>query len=92
MPFVLEFNRPTIEDKIISITKYLDIPGGFEGFLEYVLDLRSALSIPENLTAFGIPNDNLRTMTEIALKDPTAGGNPVPLNYESVLELYKSCF
>ena len=92
MPFVLEFNRPTIEDKIISITRYLDIPGGFEGFLEYVLDLRSALSIPENLTAFGIPNDNLRTMTEMALKDSTAGGNPVPLNYENVLELYKSCF
>ena len=92
MPFVLEFNRQVIEDKIISITNYLEISGGFEGFLEYVLDLRSALSIPENLTAFGVPSDNLRTMAEMALKDPTARGNPVPLNYENVLELYKSCF
>ena len=92
MPFVLEFNRHAIEDKIISITNYLGISGGFEGFLKYVLDLRSSLGITENLTAFGIPRDNLRTMVEMALKDPTAGGNPVPLNFENVLELYKSCF
>lgn len=92
MPFVLEFNRPTIEDKIISIANYLEISGGFDGFMEYVLELRSTLNIPANLTAFGIPRDNLRMMSEMALKDPTAGGNPIPLNVDNLLKLYESCF
>ena len=92
MPYVLDFNRSAIEDKIIALTKYLEIPEGFDGFAEYVRDLRSLLNIPANLTAFGIPRDNLRVIAEMALKDPTAGGNPVPLNVDNLLKLYESCF
>ena len=32
MPYVLEFNRPAIESRIISLTHYLEISGGFEWF------------------------------------------------------------
>ncbi len=92
MPFVLEFNRPAIESRIISLTNYLEISGGFDGFMDYLHDLRSSLNIPPNLTAFGVPTHNLRLMAEMALKDPTAGGNPIALNLENVMELYESCF
>ena len=92
MPYVLEFNRPAIESRIISLTHYLEISGGFDGFMEYLHDLRSSLNIPLNLTVFGVPTHNLRLMAEMALKDPTAGGNPFALNFENVIELYESCF
>ena len=92
MPYVLEFNRPAIESRIISLTNYLEISGGFDGFMEYLHDLRSSLNIPLNLTVFGVPTHNLRLMAEMALKDPTAGGNPITLNFENVMELYESCF
>ena len=60
--------------------------------MEYLHDLRSSLNIPSNLNAFGVPRHNLRLMAEMALKDPTAGGNPIALNLENVMELYESCF
>ena len=60
--------------------------------MDYLHDLRSSLNIPPNLTAFGVPTHNLRLMAEMALKDPTAGGNPIALNFENVKELHESCF
>ena len=92
MPFVLEFNRPAIEDKICSAADYLNIGGGFNGFMDHVLRLREEVDIPSNLKEFGVPDNDLDTLTEMALKDPTAGGNPVPLSFGNTLELYQSCF
>ena len=46
MPYVLTFNKSSIEKKIISICDYLDLNKSFESFLEWILHLRKKLSIP----------------------------------------------
>ncbi len=92
MPYVLKFNRPAIESRVIAITHYLGMAGGFDGFMDYVYSLRSHLGIPDNLTDFGISKDNIGLMAKMALNDPTAGGNPVQLTMENVLRLYESCY
>ena len=40
MPYVLVFNRKAIEAKIERLAAYIGIGGGFDGFLEAVLELR----------------------------------------------------
>ena len=42
MPYVLVFNRPAIEAKIVRLAGFLGIAGGFDGFLEAVLALAQA--------------------------------------------------
>ena len=55
------------------------------------MDLRKTLNIPENLTALGVTNPNLDELTEMALEDPSCGGNPVAMTRENTLALFKAC-
>src|SRR5690606_40008534 len=41
MPYVLAFNRSAIEERINRLTGYLGIEGGFDGFMQAVLDRKS---------------------------------------------------
>lgn len=92
MPMVLRFNRPAIEDRIARAAAYLGIAGGFDGFLDRVLELRAELGIPPTLTALGVPRDNLESIAREALDDPSTGGNPVPLTLENTRALLEDCF
>ncbi len=92
MPAVLRFNRPAIEDKIARAAAYLGISGGFDGFYDYVLELRKELGVPENLTAMGIKPDRIDELAAEAIKDPSCGGNPVPMTLENTKALFEACF
>jgi alcohol dehydrogenase class IV len=88
MPYVLVFNRPAIEDKIERLAGYLGIPGGFDGFLKAVLDLRKTTGVPHDLKGLGVDGTRADTIVEMSLLDPTAGGNPVPLTKEGSRKIF----
>ncbi len=91
MPMVLEFNRPAIEDRIKAAAAYLGIDGGFAGFHDQIMELRSKLNIPENLSAMGVQYGDLDRLTEMALEDPSCGGNPIPMTQANTRALFDSC-
>jgi alcohol dehydrogenase len=91
MPPVLKMNRPTIETRIDAASAYMGIKGGFDGFYDFVMALRTELGIPENLTAMGIGSDRLYEMTAMALEDPSASGNPVEMTAENTRALFEAC-
>lgn len=91
MPMVLDFNRPAIEDRIARAADYLGIKGGFDGFRARVMDLRAELSIPDNLTAMGVQRDRLDELTEMALEDPSCGGNPIEMTRDNTRALFDAC-
>jgi len=88
MPYVLVFNRPAIEAKIERLAGYLGIPGGFDGFLAAVLDLRKKTGVPHDLKELGVDGSRVDTLVEMSLVDPTAGGNPVPLTKEGSRKIF----
>ena len=46
MPFVLEFNRPAIEDRVAMLTQHAGItPATYDGFLDWVLGIRVTFRI-----------------------------------------------
>ena len=50
MPYVLKKNRKAIEEKIISLSRYLNLKDEtFDGFMNWILDLRKKLLIPHTL-------------------------------------------
>jgi alcohol dehydrogenase class IV len=91
MPMVLEFNRPAIEDRIRAAAAYLGFDGGFAGFHDAIMELRTRLSIPENLSAMGVQYGDLDRLTEMALEDPSCGGNPIPMTRENTRALFDAC-
>lgn len=92
MNCVLEFNRPAVEDLLASAAAYLGISGGFDGFCAFVDELISDLGIPKSLKELGVPNDRIETLAAMAIEDPTASGNPVPLRHQDAVRLYRKCF
>ena len=91
MPIVLDYNREAIEDRIEKAAAYLGIAGGFDGFRAAVMDLRAKLRIPANLTAMGVKPEDLDMLTEMALEDPSCGGNPVTMTRENTRALFDAC-
>ncbi|MGA1802588.1 iron-containing alcohol dehydrogenase [Rhizobium sp. HT1-10] len=92
MPAVLRFNRKPIEEKIARAAAYLGISGGFDGFYDYVLQLRADLGVPDTLSKMGIADDRIDDMAAMAIEDPSAGGNPVPMTLENTKALFRDCF
>ena len=91
MPMVLEFNRHAIEDRMTRAASYLGIAGGFDGFYAQVMALRERFGIPANLTELGVESGQLDNLTEMALLDPSCGGNPVELTRENTRALFEAC-
>jgi len=90
-PPVLRFNRPAIEDRIERAAAYLGIEGGFDGFHDFVVNMNAALGIPGGLTELGVKDPPLDAMVDSALRDPSAGGNPIPLTAENTRALFEAC-
>jgi alcohol dehydrogenase class IV len=91
MPYVLAFNREAIEGKIERLAAYCGIKGGFDGFTKAVVDLRKTLKVPNTLPEFikGLEMDSTRKglIADMAIVDPTAGGNPIKLTRQGALSL-----
>ena len=91
MPYVLAFNRPAIEERIARLSAYLGIRGGFDGFAKAVLKLRKELKVPHTLPSLikGLEMDKKRKalIADMAVVDPTAGGNPIKLTKKAALTL-----
>jgi alcohol dehydrogenase len=89
MPYVLVFNRPAIETKMERVAAYLGLKPGFQPLLDWVMQLRADLGVPHSLKDLGVDDKKFSLMSEMAPKDPTAGGNPVPIDAASCRKLYE---
>ena len=89
MPYVLDFNREVLWDKIDRLAGWLEIDEGFSGFLDFVLRLRRDLGIPHTLDKIGVDKARFDEMARMAIADPTAGGNPRALTEDDARDLYE---
>ena len=90
MPYVLAFNRAAIDDKIARVAAYLSLAPSFDAFLAWVLELRAEIGIPHTLAGLGVDDARFDLMSRMAPNDPTAGGNPVPLDEAACRRLYQN--
>jgi alcohol dehydrogenase class IV len=91
MPYVLTFNKDVIEEKIIKICNYLELPDRtFNGFITWVLDLRKKLNMPHKLSEVIKEEEfDLARLSKMALADPSTGGNPKPLTENDMKVMYQ---
>ena len=91
MPYVLKANRRKIEKDIERAAAYLGIKGGFNGFLKWILALRKEIGIPHALKDIGIDTKRLNEVAAMAIKDPSAGGNPIQFTKKQYKALARKC-
>jgi len=91
LPYVMTFNRQAIADKTDVIARVLDLPErGFDGFLAWVLDMRRELGIPHSLTELGVNTGNAVIIGREAAIDPSAGGNPIPVDAAQLEHIFRA--
>lgn len=94
MPYVLAFNRAAIEERIVRLAAYCGIEGGFDGFAAAIIKLRQDLNVPHALPGLikDLNMDQARKelIADMAIVDPTAGGNPVELTKKVALDLLEN--
>ena len=90
MPYVLTFNKDAIVEKIVSICNYLNIEKGFDGFISWIIELRKDLKIPHKLSeVLDEKKFDLDKLSQMALDDPSTGGNPKKLSKSDMKIMYE---
>jgi len=93
IPYVLKYNKSVIEEKIISLSRYMDLPNyNFNSFMDWILNLRKALNIPHTLKELINDNTLFEKMSSMAFKDPSTAGNPKKINKKIFFELYNNSY
>jgi alcohol dehydrogenase class IV len=91
LPYVMVFNRDAIEAKCEVIARTLALPrGGFDGLLAWVLDLRRELGIAHTLADIGVTADQSALIGSEAAIDPSAGGNPIPVDAAALEKIFRA--
>ncbi len=90
MPAVLQMNAPEIRERFGPVAAYLGIDGGFDGFCAFVDQLNDSFAIPKTLSGIGVENPDIDALVEMALKDPSVGGNPVVMTQANTRALFES--
>ncbi|MEP7241042.1 MAG: iron-containing alcohol dehydrogenase [Devosia sp.] len=88
MPYVLVVNRDAIETKIARLAAYCGLSPSFEAFLNAVSGLRQKLAVPNTLRDLKVDDLKRDLIGDMAIVDPTAGGNPVALTRVLALEIF----
>ena len=92
MPYVIKFNQSVIEEKMERLSKYIELKNqSFDGFLEWILDLRKQLLIPHTLKELNVKFD-FDKLSKMALVDPSTPTNPIVLSQEDMKALYLNSY
>tara|TARA_B100001175_G_scaffold314858_1_gene325116 strand:- start:728 stop:1885 length:1158 start_codon:yes stop_codon:yes gene_type:complete len=90
MPYVLSFNKRSIENRIVSICDYLNLEKNFDSFLNWILDLRKELDIPHKLSDVIEPSKiDLDKLSKMAFEDPSTSSNPKKMTIDDMKILYE---
>lgn len=79
LPYVMVYNRATIEVKMQRLARHLELPqAGFDGVLAWMLELRESMGLPHTLdgAAKGFDEAMARRLAPLAAEDPSQGTNP----------------
>jgi alcohol dehydrogenase len=92
MPYLVQRHKPVIEEKLQRLTRWLDIEGGFDGFVQYLLDMRKSMGICHTIKELGVSPDDFETLAEMAVQDPSMSTNPVPLTRSECVEVLENAY
>lgn len=90
LPYIMVHNRASIEHRIGPVAQAVGLQDtSFDALLDWVLAFRRELGIPHRLAEIGVPDDQADEVGRLAAVDPSAGGNPQPLNAEVLSAVFR---
>jgi len=89
MPYVLEFNRTAIDERLTRLAAFLRLPNpSYRAVLDWILALRKEIGIPHTLKDIGVDDKQVDKVAEMAAADPSAGGNPIQVGAKELRVMF----
>lgn len=89
LPYGMRFNIEGQEDKFKNIAVVLGIKnGGGAEVVEYLFDLNNKVNIPHKLSAIGVKDEHIDTLSKLATADFAHPNNPKPVTTADFRQLY----
>lgn len=89
LPFVMQVNRPAIEEKTGRIARYLGLEQpGYDAVFSFIQALRAQIGIPPTLSELITEPVSADVIGPRAVEDPTAAGNPIQLSATDYAGIY----
>jgi alcohol dehydrogenase class IV len=87
MPYVLAYNRASIEQKMARLAGWLELGDSYEDIQKWILKLRERFDIPHTAKELGVEESRLDEISKMAAEDPTAASNPIPVNADDMRKM-----
>ncbi len=89
MPYILKANQQVIADRIDRLSHYLCLKQpGFNGFINWILEMRCDLGIPHSLSIIDIDEVQAEHIGKMSAIDPSAAGNPISFSAECYAKIF----
>jgi alcohol dehydrogenase class IV len=89
IPYGMEFNIEGFEHKFKRIAKTLELKEETgDSVVKFLFDLNSKINIPHKLSAIGVKQEHIETLSDLALADFAHPNNPKPVSREDFKQLY----
>ncbi len=90
MPYVFTYNRIAVEEKLTRLASYLDLAEpGFDSVVNWILDLRKEIGIPNTLKDLGVSTDRIDELSIMAEADPSTSGNPLKVDRNDMKKMFE---
>lgn len=89
IPYGMEFNIAGCEHKFKRIARTLELKEETgNAVVKYLFDLNMKINIPHKLSAIGVKQEHIETLTDLAVADFAHPNNPKPVTREDFRKLY----
>ena len=91
LPYALKQNADVIEERMQYLSTVLGLETkGTDAIINYILNLREELNIPNTLAEIEIPVDRAEEIGEMAFKDPSTSSNAKPVTAKDLEQLFRA--
>lgn len=90
MPYVLQFNRPAIDEPVAALAAFMGLEPSFEAYFESVTTLSARIGIPRRITDIGVEPQDFERLAAMALPDFNAGTNPRKLDIPALVSILEA--
>jgi len=89
LPYGMRFNIAGFESKFERIATTLNLKGkSGEAVVQYLFDFNTKINIPHKLSAVGVKEEHIETLSDLAFADFAHPNNPKPVSREDFKKLY----
>jgi len=90
LPYVMQHNKAAIANRMALLARMLNLASPrYEAVFDWVLAFRTELGIPHTLAEIKVPADRAAEIGRMAEADPSAGGNPMPINAAALERIFR---